>query len=327
MHNITWDYQNPPPTTGGNQSATYRSTYGAIGDTSKVERRLRLTRLDPLDAPNRRYVVPSQQAPQRWGYNVVRLHPDPGATQVTVTFRGVVQTAASSDWRWGLVATDAALTTSRYSALQRGADGSLTFCVKAGEPLFLVVMGTPSVQQKIHWDQLYPTIYRFPYMVQIDGAQPDGFQPSAPNPSASGMRWSNGGGWVASGASVAQGAYVGPFAAVLGGTVGATARIEDHAVVVAGTVTSGTVGGLTVLPTGATVNGSAKVLLSWPYGPAWFERPQTIGDSAVVLGDLELRGANTSKTSGTHCGFVDGAVNNNCGMADVTVPPPYAWRP
>jgi hypothetical protein len=50
----------------------------------------------------------------------------------------------------------------------------------------------------------------------------------------------------------------------------------------------------------ATVNGSAKVLLSWPYGPAWFERPQTIGDSAQVIGDLELRGANTNKTSGAY---------------------------
>ena len=325
MHNVTWDYQDPG---GGSQGPTYRKEYGAITDTSKGERRLRLTRLDPLDAPNRRYVVTTQQAPQRWGYNVVRLHPDAGATEVTVTFRGVVQAAANSDWRWGLVATDAAMTTSRYSALQRGADGSLTFCVKAGEPLFLVVVGTPSVQQKIVWDELYPKIYRFPYMIQLAGAEPDGFQPSAPNPSANGMRWANGGGWVASGATVAQGAYVGPYAAVLGGTVGATARIEDHAVILSGsTVTSGTVGGLTVLPTGATVNGSAKVLLGWPYGPAYFERPQTIGDSAVMLGDLELRGASTNKTSGSYCGFVDMAVNNNCGMADVTVPPPYAWRP
>jgi hypothetical protein len=162
-------------------------------------------------------------------------------------------------------------------------------------------------------------------MVQLAGAQADGFQPNAPNPSPNGARWSNGGGWVATGASVAQGAYVGPYAAVLGGTVGATARIEDHAVIVAGTVTSGTVGGLTVLPTGATVNGSAKVVLGWPYGPAWFERP--IGDTAQVLGDLELRGANMSETSGTYCGFVDSTINSNCTMSDATVAPPYMWRP
>ena len=125
----------------------------------------------------------------------------------------------------------------------------------------------------------------------------------------------------------AQGAYVGPLAAVLGGTVGASARIEDHATIVAGTVSGGTVGGLTVLETSATISGSAKVQLAWPYGPAWFEKPQTISGSAVMLGDLELRGANQGESSGTYCGFVDDTVMNNCTPSDVTAAPPYAWRP
>jgi hypothetical protein len=324
MHNVTWDYQNPPPTTGS-QGAIYRGAYGGIGDVSKVERRLRLTRLDQMDPAARRYVVHPLQAPQRWGYNVVRLYPDAGATSVTVTFRGVVQAAASSDWRWGLVATNAAISTPRYSPLQRGADGQLTFCVNPGEPLFLVVMGTPSVQQKIVWDQLYPSIYRYPYMIALAGAQPDGFQPGAPSPSTSGVRWANGGGWVASGASVASGAYVGPSAAVLGGTVGASARIEDHAIVTAGTVSAGVVGGLTVLPGGMTVSGG-KVAMAWPYGPGWFERPQSISGTAELRGDLELRGANLSLSSGVYCGFVDNTTGSNCTGADVTVAPPYAWR-
>lgn len=68
---------------------------------------------------------------------------------MTVTFRGVIQSAASSDFRWGLVATDSGITTPRYSALQKGTDGKLAFCVKSGEPLFLVVMGTPSAMQTI----------------------------------------------------------------------------------------------------------------------------------------------------------------------------------
>jgi len=181
------------------------------------------------------------------------------------------------------------------------------------------------VQQKIVWDQLYPSIYRFPYMLALAGAQPDGFQSGAPNPSSNGARWSNGGGWVASGATVAQGAYVGPMAAVLGGTVGATARIEDHAVITAGTVSSGTVGGLTILPSGMTVGGG-KVSLAWPYGPGWFERPQSISGTTQLLGDLELRGANLSLSAGSYCGFVDNTINSNCTGADVTVAPPYVWR-
>jgi hypothetical protein len=329
MHNVTWDYQDPAPesTAGMNQSKLFRTNYGSITDVSKPERRLRTTHLEALDAANHRYVVPTLEAPQRYGYDIVRLYPDAGVTEVTVIFRGVVQSGANTDFRWGLVATDSAITTPRYSKLVAGTDGSLTFCVGASESLFLVVTGTPSVATHINWDQLYPTIYRYPYMVEVHGASPEGFQANAPNPSSNGMRWSNGGGWVASGANVAQGAYVGPLAAVLGGTVGASARIEDHASIVAGTVSSGTVGGLTVLETGATIGGSAHVALSWPYGPGWFEKPQSISGSAVLLGDLELRGANQGESSGTYCGFVDNTVTNNCTPADVTTPPPYIWRP
>jgi hypothetical protein len=330
MHNVTWDYQDPAPesTAGGNQGTLYRSNtgYATITDTSKSERRLRLTRLEVMDAANRRYAVNTLQAPQRFGYNVVRLYPDAGATSVTVTFRGVTQAAASSDWRWGLVATDAAITKSRYSTMQRGSDGALSFCVNAGEALWLIVVGTPSVQSKIVWDQLYPSIYRFPYMIQVAGAQPDGFQANASNPSANGSRWSNGGGWVATGASVASGAYVGPLASVLGGTVGAGARIDGHAVVLSGTVSSGTVSGLSIVKTGMTVNGGT-VSVSWPYAPGWFETPQSVSGTAQLLGDIEFRGANLTETSGSYCGFVDNTITSNCTGADVTVAQPYAWRP
>lgn len=331
MHNVTWDYQDPAPssTAGGNQGTLFRSKagYGSITDTSKPERRLRTARLDPLDAANRRYAAQPLQAPQRWGYNIVRLYADAGATSVTVTFRGVIQSGTSSDFRWGLVATDAAITKPRYSSLQRGTDGQLTFCVNAGEALFLVVTATPSVQQHIVWDQLYPSVVRYPYMVQLANAQPEGFQPGAQAPSSSGAPWPNGGGWVATGASVASGAYVGPFAAVLGGTIGATARIEDHAVILGGTVSSGTVGGLTVMTSGLTVSGTAKVAVAWPYGPGWFEKPQQASGSAVLLGDIEYRGAGINKSSGLYCGFVDDKITTNCAGSDVTVAAPYAWRP
>jgi len=331
MHNITWDYQDPPPesTAGGNQGALFRSTanYGPITDTSRPERRLRTVRMEVVDGATRRYAVPALQAPQRWGYNVVRLYPDAGATQVTVTFRGVTQAAASSDWRWALVATDAAITKPRYSAIQSGADGALTFCVNAGEALWLVVMGTPSVQQTIVWDQLYPTVYRYPYLIQVAGAQPDGYQTGAPPPSTNGARWANGGGWVATGANVASGAYVGPYAAVLGGTVGATARIDDHAVVLGGTVSGGTVAGLTVMSSSLTVSGSAQVKVSWAYGPGWFEKPQSVSGTAQLLGDIEYRGANMTESSGAYCGFVDSTIASNCTAPDVTTPPPYDWRP
>jgi Family of unknown function (DUF6055) len=327
MHNITWDYVDPAPeaTAGTNLGSVFRSNYGLPTDTSKPERRLRLTRLEQTDAANRRYAVHPLQAPQRWGYDVVRLFPDAGATSVTVTFRGVLQAAAHADFRWGIVATDAAVTKPRYSKIQSGTDGALTFCVNAGESVWLVVMATPSVQQQINWDQLYPTVARYPYMIQVGNGQPDGYQPNAPNPSPAGARWSNGGGWVASGASVATGAYVGPLAAVLSGTVGAGARIDGHAVILGGTVTAGTVTGLSIVGTGMTVNGGTENV-SWPYAPGWFERPQSISGTAQLLGDIEYRGASMTESSGSFCGFVDNTVGSNCAGADVTPAPPYAWR-
>lgn len=329
-HNITWDYQNPPPTTGGNQGAAYRSAFGAITSTTNnagTQRQLRLTRLEPLDISyptNRRFVSPFYWAPQRWGYNIVRLYPDAGATSVTVTFRGVTQDAANSGWRWGLVATDAAIGTPRYSPLQKGTDGQLTFCVNPNEAVWLVVVGTPTVMQKIHWDQPYPSIYRFPYMVQLGGAWPEGFRNGAPDACPSGtQRHSNGGGCAPVG--LATTVYVGPYAQVLGGTVSGSARIEDHARILNGaTVSGGTVGALSVLYR-FNVSGSAKVQTSF-YAPGFFSTGQGLSGTARLFGDVEYRGAGLNLSSGSFYGFVDDATPSAT-INDVTTPPPYAWRP
>lgn len=327
MHNVTWDYQDPAPasTAGTNQGSVFRSNYGLVTDTSKPERRLRLVKLEPMELDARRFVVPNLHAPQRWGYNTIRLYPDAAATSVTVTFRGVVQSAANADFRWGLVATDAGVAKPRYSKLQSGTDGSLTFCVTAGESLFLVVTATPSTQKQIVWDQLYPTIYRYPYMLQLSGAWPDGYQGGAPAACPSGtVRVTNGGGCGPS--SLASTVYVGPYAQVLGGTVSGNARIDDHAIILGGTVSGGVVSGLSIVKSGMTISGGTNSV-AWPYAPGSFETPQSLSGSAQLLGDIEYRGANLSKSSGSYCGFVDSSVSSNCTGTDVTLAPPYAWRP
>lgn len=327
-HNVTWDYQNPPPTAGGNQGATYRQRYGSIMDKSKPERRIRETMLEPLDASwatNRRFATPNGWAPQRWGYNIVRLYPDAGATSVKVTFRGVTQTGADSDWRWGLVATDSGITTPRYSALQKGSDGALEFCVKAGEALFLVVTATPSVQKQIVWDQLYNTVYRYPWMVSLTGAWPNGFKNGALDACASGSRHSNGNGCVSG--SVPASVYVGPYAQVLGGTVSGSARIEDHAVVLSGTtVSGGTVTGLSVLMNGFNVSGTAKAASTF-YPLGFYEGGQGLSGSAQLIGDLEYRGQGLNKSSGTYYGFVDSSTSAASNTTDVSPAAPFTWRP
>jgi hypothetical protein len=338
MHNITWDYKNPPPTSGDKQDAIYRGAYGAIDNKQYTERRLRLTALDPLDADwqqNRRFVVPTGWAPQRFGYNIVKLVPEAGASSVTVTFRGVTQQGANTGFRWGLVATDAGYTTPRYSSLQRGTDGELTFCVSANEALFLVVTATPTVIQKVIWDQAYPSIYRYPYMVQLRGAWPQGHEGGqlAACP-ANTTRHANGNGCAP--ASTPASVYVGPYAQVLGGSLSGDARIEDHAVIVSGTVSGGTVGALSLIGTvnhngvvsarSFNVSGSAKVLTTF-YPLGFFAAGQSASGNATLLGDVEFQGANASKTANTHYGFVDGASAGVASVSDVTVAPPYSWRP
>jgi hypothetical protein len=347
-HNVHWDYRNLD---GTDQGVVYRARYNDSAPYARGDRELRYTRLEALDAARRRYAVPAAWAPQRWGYNVVRLRPDATAQEVVVTFRGVVQAAPAatsfgglrndpasvpapdSDWRWGVVAVDAG-GNARHSALQRGADGELRFCLQAGDrSLWLVVMGTPGKIHKVQWDQNYYSLYRYPWMVQLQGAVPDGFEAGAPQPSAAGRRHANGGGWVADGANVAATAYVGPHARVLGGTVSGNARIEGHALVLDANVSgNAVVGGLTVLSGGTVVTDSARVATVFK-GPGAFQRSVVLSGTAQVLGDAEIYGVSISK--GVFHGLIDAGVVNDPAFGaaltappvEVTAPGPYSWRP
>lgn len=319
MHNVVWDYKATP--------GAFRSSYGNITQTDRAERRLRLMPLEALDnawATNRRFVVPFHGAPQRFGYNVVRLYPQAGATSVTVKFRGINQTGSNADFRWGLVATNTAFTSARYSAMKSGLDGETTFKVNAGEPLFLVVTATPSVFQTITWDQDYNTIWRFPYMVELANAWPQGFQNGVLDACPTGtQRHSNGGGCAP--ASTPTTVFVGPYAKILSGaTVTGNARIEDQATIVRGTVSGGTVGGLTIL-NGFTVSGTATVRTTF-YPMGFFEGNQSATGTANIYGDVEMRGDGTSRSSGNLTGFVD-ATSTLGSATDRNSKGPWTWRP
>jgi carbonic anhydrase/acetyltransferase-like protein (isoleucine patch superfamily) len=262
----------PDPAYAARGSARFRDFFNrSLGNPDEMFKRPRYTYLESLDSTdgaNGRFVVPFATAPQRYGYNIIRLYPEPGANTITVRFRGDVQTqnnisnytknlnlepAAThlpdnpgSDWRYGLVAVtgDAnartGTVTARYSEIRRAVNnGVLTqpdvsIDIRNNETQFyLVVAATPTIHHRITWDQFYYTVYRFPYMVEINGARPEGFQPIS-NPA--GGPHANGGGFVANAANVAATAFVGPNARVLGGTVSNNARIEDFAIVRGGTV-------------------------------------------------------------------------------------------
>ncbi|MBP1206377.1 hypothetical protein JOD97_004450 [Duganella sp. 1411] len=327
-HNVVWDYKATP--------GAFRSSYGNITLTDKAERMRRLMPLEALDgnwATNRRFASPFYGAPQRFGYNVVRLYPVSGATTVTVKFRGVNQAGSDADFRWALVAANPQFTSARRSELQKGLSADLTFAVNPGEPLFLVVAATPSVFKTIVWDQDYNSIWRYPYMIELSNAWPQGFQNGQRDACPSGtVRHPNGAGCAPSGTPSTV--YVGPYATILpGGRASGTARIEDQAIIANGAVTGGTVGGLSVV--GATgsdwgnnsfnVSGSAQVRTSF-YPLGFFEPNQGASGSLNLYGDVEYRGAGLNLGGGNRSGFVDAA--STVGSAtDINPRSTLIWRP
>ncbi|SHO56889.1 DUF6055 domain-containing protein [Vibrio quintilis] len=339
MHNVTWDYLD---INGTNRGAFFRQAYGAVDQApgANTQRRLRLTQLETLNSDwktNHRFVSPYYWAPQRWGYNIIRLYPESGASKVTVKFRGVVQQNANSDWRWGLVATDSHLDSPRYSTIQRGSDNQASVSINSGDEVYLVVMATPSEYQKILWARHvsdgtpYPSIYRYPYMVELQGAWPDGFKNGSKDSCPSGtVRHSNGGGCATT--STPSSVYVGPYAKVLGGTVTGNSRIEDHATIIHGNVSgNSTVGGLTLLGSASNmpyswyhtfnVQDNATVKSTF-YPMGWFG-DKTAGGSATLLGDLEYY---SDKYSNFFYGLVNDSWSGDSSINDVTVQPPYSWR-
>ncbi len=262
-------------------------------NTSNTARHMRVTMLNRMDSASGgpdRYIVPSYWAPQRWGYNIVRIYPD-SAGKVTVKFRGIVQHKKgegykcfgdnedtykgklykwcnyapdalpdpASQWAVGLVA-EGSDGTPRYSELMLDTAGNVSIETKASDKaLWLAVTAAPSEMQTILWDQFYYSVYRYPYMIEVVNGKPEGYNDNFWKPagyaggSAQGYaKHANGGGWVSGKAKVDASVYVGPDAVVNGGTVTGDARIEDFAV-----VNGGTVGGKAVVRGRALVSGGS----------------------------------------------------------------------
>ena len=274
-------------------------------------RHTRVTMLNKIPCPDQapregveeecpeQYISPSYWAPQRWGYNLVRIYPEK-AGKVTVKFRGIVQDKPTvsgykcfgdntdrymgksynwcnyapdklpdpaSGWTVGLVA-EGADGTPRYSEMKHGTGFNLEIETKdSDKALWLAVTATPTEMQTILWDQFYYSIYRYPYMIEVVNGAPEGYNKDFWKPAnANGYtKHSNGGGLVSNKAKVDASVYVGPDAVVNGGTISGKARIEDFAVVDGGTISGN-----------AVVRGRALVTAG------------TIGDDAVLEEDAWL---------------------------------------
>ncbi|BCE01658.1 DUF6055 domain-containing protein [Marinicellulosiphila megalodicopiae] len=337
MQNVIWDYQSPD---GINQGAIYRSNYGAIDDTQSnySQRRLRLTQLESLDnnwQQNRRFQSPYHWAPQRLGYNVIELIPESGETDISIHFKGIEQQNANSGWRWAVVATNQNLDTARYSELQTSNEGQMQFCFTPGERLFLVVVATPTEYQKIQWNQpfdgtAYPSIYRYPYLVEFENAWPKGFSDGQLEQCPAGtQRHGNGNGCATPNTPAT--AYVGQYAKVLGGQIGANAIIKDHATIINGEIgDNATVGALSIVGVASNPHHGAAnfnvldnaTLLTTMYPMGWFPGGGISG-TAGFIGDIEYYSQN--KNSGWYYGLVDDNSTGLNNVNDITIKPPYYW--
>jgi len=373
------------------------STRRSVGPGYHYSSHARITMLNKMACENAgecpdRYISPSYWAPQRLGYNLVRIYPDK-AGKVTVKFRGIVQDKKTvngytcfgdnnddymgkrykwcnyapdalpdpaSSWTVGLVA-EGSDGTPRYSEMKHGTGFNLEIETKDNDKaLWLAVTATPTELQTIMWDQFYYSIYRYPYMIEVENGKPEGYNDGFWKPAgfngttASGYaQHSNGGGWVSNKASVAASVFVGPNAVVNGGKVSGNARIEDFAVVNGGTisgnavvrgrafVTDGSVSDDAVLEEDAwlvsgTISGKAKVgALSvilgsdikdnaQVYGVMWPVEYKTVGGTVQLRGDLEN---NFSKelSKGIFYGMIDDGMLNNANFgANLTTPPTEA---
>ena len=164
-------------------------------------------------------------------------------------------------------------------------------------------------------------------MIQLKDAWPEGYQGGTQGACPSGLsRVANGGGCAP--ANLPSSVFVGPFATVLSrAKVSGSARIEDHATVANGTVSGGTVGALSLVGSDANpfdISGSARAQSTF-YPLGFFESGQSISGTAALFGDVEFRGQGFTKSSGSYSGFVDNTIASQT-IADITVPPPYAWR-
>ena len=331
-----------------------------------------------------RYISPSYWAPQRWGYNLVRIYPEK-AGKVTVKFRGIVQDKPTvngytcfgdntdyymgktyrwcnyapdalpnpaSGWTVGLVA-EGSDGTPRYSEMKHGTGFNLEIETKANDKaLWLAVTATPTEMQTILWDQFYYSIFRYPYMIEVENGAPEGYNKDFWKPAnVSGYKQhSNGGGLVSSKAKVDASVYVGPDAVVNGGTISGNARIEDFAVINGGTisgnatvrgralVTAGTISDDAVLEEDAwlvsgTISGHAKVGAisiivnttvtdyAQVYGVMWAVNGKKLSGTAQLRGDLE-NNFTKELTKGVFYGMVDDGMLNNANYgANLTTPP------
>ncbi|MBQ8002330.1 MAG: hypothetical protein IJ297_02680, partial [Clostridia bacterium] len=212
------------------------------------------------------YVVPVERVPQAMGYNIIPLDFTAGTVSVTLNSE---TDAPGADWRARLVKVSSSGASTYSDLFSDGETMSIT--ASSSDELYLTVAATPTLESMARhtitgWathsteaNFPYENKTQYPYSVTLSGATPM----SRPTPSGTFRTHSNGGGKVASTASVASTAYVGPNAVVMGSaTVSDNAIIDGYAIVAGNATVSGNayVGDYAILFDRAEVTDNARVI-------------------------------------------------------------------
>lgn len=276
-----------------------------------------------VDYDKRHFAIRDCQAPQDFGFNAIQLYPEKknadGSATIKMHFKGHTggDNYKNAGWRWGFVAVTNS-GTSRFGDVYSDDDKIVSFEMEpTDKEVWLVVSGTPTEMNSKHyytWEAGFPKYYRYPYEFRLENAVPMGFNPEWEGQKSGGAAHSNGGGWVASTASVAASVYVGPNAKVLDhATLTGNARIEDFAIVKGYATVSDNavvkenamVYGDAAISGNATISGEARVLNSAKVmGNAFvtdnaFVQSATISDNAIVCGNVYMPWYTTYTINGT----------------------------
>ncbi|MFN8438668.1 MAG: DUF6055 domain-containing protein [Cytophagales bacterium] len=323
---VAFDYPiqwNSQINTSSNFGSVIRSTYKTIRSNLPRYTSREYTILDKVSGTTDQYFVNSDWAPSDYGMNIIPVFPTCSGTdkKVSIKFKGRTDVNATyAGWRYGFVTTKSDGTVSRYSPMYSAADGEASFNLNTSTEsnIYFVVFSAPKIHSNYNMDVGYPKMRRYPYELKIANAVPEGYQATTEFRKwrkGSGTTHPNGGGWVASGASVASTAYVGPYAMVLRGTVSGNARIEGFATVDGGTVSGNAIVRGNAYVYNATISGDAVI-----EGNAWFEGGSAT-NTANIKGNAMVWGASYSNAV-----VVGGdAEIGTCSTNGVYLQPPY-WR-
>ncbi|MBQ8515577.1 MAG: hypothetical protein IJ496_09285 [Ruminococcus sp.] len=266
------------------------------------------------------YTVPTERAPQQMGLNIIPL--EVTGSSVTVSLEGLTD-IDGADWR-ACIAIEQQDGQTRYSDLfASGGSATMAFDSAVDAAAYLTVTATPDtdtlIQVGVPWaysegefdENNYPFLSkaRYPYAVTIDGAD---LKQGQSIDTQYGSYHANGGGFVASTASVDASVYVGKDAKVLGyATVTGNAVVDGHAIVTGSAKVSGNavITGHAVVAESASVTDNAIVGdYASVMGNAVVSENARVLESGLVYDNYKVSGHATVK--GVAFCMVNGAANN-----------------